>query len=37
MPKSLADMISEKVEALVGAPDDFNAVLDLIGNARGEP
>ena len=34
MPKSLADVISEKAEALVGAPDDFNSVIDLIGDAR---
>jgi erythromycin esterase-like protein len=34
MPKSLVDVISEKAEALVGAPDDFNSVLDLIGDAR---
>jgi hypothetical protein len=31
MPKSLVDVIREKAEALVGAPDDFNSVLDLIG------
>ncbi len=34
MPKSLADVISEEAEALVGAPDDFNSVIDLIGVAR---
>ena len=34
MPHSLIDLISEKAEALVGAPDDFNSLLDLIGDAR---
>jgi erythromycin esterase-like protein len=34
MPKSLADLISEKAEALVGAPDDFDPLVDLIGDAR---
>jgi erythromycin esterase-like protein len=34
MPKSLADVISEKAEALVGAPDDFDSLIDLIGDAR---
>jgi erythromycin esterase-like protein len=34
MPKSLVDLVSEKAEALVGAPDDFNSVVDLIGDAR---
>jgi erythromycin esterase-like protein len=34
MPKSLIDLVSEKAEALVGAPDDFNSVIDLIGDAR---
>ena len=34
MPKSLADLISEKAEALVGAPDDFDSLVDLIGDAR---
>jgi hypothetical protein len=34
MPNSLADAVSEKAEALVGAPDDFNSVIDLIGDAR---
>jgi erythromycin esterase-like protein len=34
MPNSPVDLISEKAEALVGAPDDFNPVLDLIGDAR---
>ena len=34
MPNSLVDVISEKAEALVGAHDDFNSVIDLIGDAR---
>ena len=34
MPKSVVDLVSEKAEALVGAPDDFNSVIDLIGDAR---
>lgn len=34
MPKSLIDLISEKAEALVGAADDFDSLIDLIGNAR---
>jgi erythromycin esterase-like protein len=34
MPESTVDVISEKAEALVGAPDDFNSVIDLIGDAR---
>ena len=34
MSKSLVDVISEKAEALVGAPNDFNSLIDLIGDAR---
>ena len=34
MPKSLADVISKKARALVGASDDFNSLVDLIGDAR---
>jgi len=34
MPKSLVDLISEKAEALVGAPNDFDSLVDLIGDAR---
>jgi hypothetical protein len=34
MPKSVVDLVSEKAEALVGAPDDFNSLIDLIGDAR---
>ncbi len=34
MPKSLPDLISEKAEALVGAPEDFDSLVDLIGDAR---
>ena len=34
MPNSLVDVISEKAEALVGSPDDFDSIVDLIGDAR---
>ena len=34
MPKSLADVISKKARALVGAPNDFDSLVDLIGDAR---
>jgi hypothetical protein len=34
MPKSLVDLISKKAEALVGAPNDFDSLIDLIGDAR---
>jgi erythromycin esterase-like protein len=34
MSKSLVDLISEKAEALVGAPNDFDSLVDLIGDAR---
>jgi hypothetical protein len=34
MSKSLVYVISEKAEALVGAPNDFNSLIDLIGDAR---
>jgi erythromycin esterase-like protein len=34
MPNSLVDVISEKAEALVGAPDDFDSLVDLVGDAR---
>ncbi len=34
MPKSLVDVVSEKAEALVGAPNDFDSLIDLIGDAR---
>ena len=34
MSKSIVDLVSEKMEPLVGAPDDFNSVIDLIGDAR---
>ena len=34
MANALIDLVSEKAEALVGAPDDFNSVIDLIGDAR---
>ena len=31
MSRSLADVISEKAEALVGAPNDFDSLIDLVG------
>ena len=34
MPNSLVDLVSEKAEPLVGAPDDFNSIIDLVGDAR---
>ena len=34
MPNSVVDLISEKAEGLVGVPDDFNSLIDLIGDAR---
>lgn len=34
MPNSLVDVISEKAGALMGAPNDFNSLIDLIGDAR---
>jgi len=34
MPKSLVDLISEKAEALVGSPNDFDSLVDLVGDAR---
>ena len=34
MPTTLVDLVSEKAEALVGAPDDFDSIVDLIGDAR---
>ena len=34
MPKSLVDLISEKAKALVGSPNDFDSLVDLIGDAR---
>jgi erythromycin esterase-like protein len=34
MPNSLVDLISENAEALIGAPGDFDSLLDLIGDAR---
>ena len=34
MPNSLVDTVSEKAEAVVGAPDDFDSLIDLIGDAR---
>ncbi|HEU0273835.1 MAG TPA: hypothetical protein VFQ83_04855, partial [Candidatus Udaeobacter sp.] len=34
MPNPLVNFVSEKAEALVGSPNDFDAVLDLIGDAH---
>ena len=34
MPKSIADLVSEKAEALVGSPEDFDSLIELIGDAR---
>jgi erythromycin esterase-like protein len=34
MPKSLVDLVSEGAEPLVGSPNDFDGVIDLIGDAR---
>ncbi len=34
MPKPLRDLISEKAVPLVGSPDDFDPIIDLIGDAR---
>ena len=34
MSKSLADVISKKARALVGTPNDFDSLVDLIGDAR---
>ncbi|HEU0273146.1 MAG TPA: erythromycin esterase family protein [Candidatus Udaeobacter sp.] len=34
MPKSLVDLVSEKAEALLGSPKDFDSLFDLIGDAR---
>ena len=34
MPKSIVDLVSEKAEALVGAPNDFDSLIDMIGDAR---
>ena len=34
MPKSVVDLVSEKAEALVGSPSDFDSLVDLVGDAR---
>lgn len=34
MPNSTIDLLRKKAEALVGAPDDFNSLVDLVGDAR---
>jgi erythromycin esterase-like protein len=34
VPNSPVDLINKKAETLIGTPDDFNSVLDLIGDGR---
>lgn len=34
MPKALVDFVSEAAEPLVGSPNDFDSLIDLIGDAR---
>ena len=34
MPNSLVDVVSDKAEPLVGSPNDFDSLIDLIGDAR---
>ena len=34
MPNSLVDLISRKAEPLVGSPNDFDSLIDMIGDAR---
>jgi len=34
MPESAVGLINDKAKALVGGPDDFNSIIDLIGDAR---
>ncbi|HEU5245968.1 MAG TPA: erythromycin esterase family protein, partial [Candidatus Udaeobacter sp.] len=34
MPNSLVELVSEKAEALVGSPNDFDSLVDLVGDAR---
>ena len=34
MPDSVVDLVSEKARALIGSPDDFDSLIDLVGDAR---
>ena len=34
MPKPVVDLVGEKAEALIGSPNDFDSLIDLIGDAR---
>lgn len=34
MPDSVVDLVSEKAQPLIGSPDDFDPIVDLVGNAR---
>ena len=34
MSNSLTDLISKAAEPLAGSPDDYDALLDLVGDAR---
>jgi erythromycin esterase-like protein len=34
MPDSLVDLVKKKAEPLIGSPDDFDSVMDLVGHAR---
>ena len=34
MPKSIVDVVSEKAEPLVGSPNDFDSLINLVGDAR---
>ena len=34
MPKSLADVISKKARALAGSPNDYDALVEMVGEAR---
>jgi erythromycin esterase-like protein len=34
MPKSIVDLVSDAADPLVGSPNDFDSLIDLIGDAR---
>jgi erythromycin esterase-like protein len=34
MPKSVLDVVNEECKALVGSPEDFDPIIDLVGDAR---
>ena len=34
MPKSIVEFLSERAEPLVGSPNDFDSLIDMIGDAR---